>query len=740
MLYAYAAIERLPYANFTPSVAADVPPLIAARARAQRAVAGKDGKTGQTFMKTVIAPALRARALHVDGWFSTNILGNRDGLALDDPNSLQSKLDTKGSVLDHILGYPVEDHIVDIRYYRPRGDDKEAWDNIDVTGFMGQRMQIKVNFLCKDSILAAPLAIEIARCLGLAERRGEGGVQEQMGLFFKAPMMPTATRRSTPSTAADAAAGLAGRLAGLDSPRDSGLRTGAHAAALLRPLLSELGDLKRIRSAGREGSIAERGCSPGLGGLLRGDAAERVMRRTVAARWRRRVSATSIARLSRRLGFDEATARGVLRAASRPWRATSIRTGDACVRCRAGPDGAPARRRRARLRRRPRAPAARRRHLPGQAAPRAGAAGEPRRALLGRRRLRRAAQSPLRRRSRPVFLAALAHHLHNAAMPDSGFTGEMLLGEHLDAVIAQANALALAQLPAALRATVEAARRILPDAETPEGRAFHAADVIDRVTADRPAPASRLHQHGHRARRARTGACRAGEAVPRRRARPDGSAVTLRLRSPLTGRVLEPDGAARAARRRRRALAGARRHRLSPHRPRGACRRGAGAARRGRPRRRARAAARRPGRLVDRARRRSRPPRRPGARRRRAQLPRRDGPSRLRPRRRLSRPPLERPDLSRRPRPAGGALGRARHRLRTRLRHRPVPARAQPRGVACTGADVVFAKLWLARHWVCGPDVALVCCDAASPWPIADRRFDLVLCHDALLLSSNRSR
>jgi myo-inositol-1-phosphate synthase len=102
---------------------------------------------------------------------------------------LASKVDTKKSVLDEMLGYPVEDHIIDIRYYRPRGDDKEAWDNIDITGFMGQRMQIKVNFLCKDSILAAPLTIEIARCLGLADRRGQGGVQEQLGVFFKAPMV-----------------------------------------------------------------------------------------------------------------------------------------------------------------------------------------------------------------------------------------------------------------------------------------------------------------------------------------------------------------------------------------------------------------------------------------------------------------------------------------------------------------------------------------------------------------------
>ena len=190
MLYAYAAIAQgAPYANFTPSVAADAPALKEFAEARNVPIAGKDGKTGQTFLKTVIAPALRARALHVDGWFSTNILGNRDGLALDDPDSLKSKLNTKGSVLDDILGYPVEDHIVDIRYYRPRGDDKEAWDNIDVSGFLGQRMQLKINFLCKDSILAAPLVIEIARVLDLARARGDGGVQEQLSVFFKAPMV-----------------------------------------------------------------------------------------------------------------------------------------------------------------------------------------------------------------------------------------------------------------------------------------------------------------------------------------------------------------------------------------------------------------------------------------------------------------------------------------------------------------------------------------------------------------------
>jgi len=188
MLYAYAAItSATPYANFTPSVAADALPLTELATELGVPVAGKDGKTGQTLLKTVIAPALRARALHVDGWFSTNILGNSDGKALDDPKSLAAKVGTKKGALDAILGYPVEDHIVHIHYYRPRGDDKEAWDNIDLSGFLGRKMQLKLNFLCKDSVLAAPLVIEIARVIELAQRRGEGGVQEQLGLFFKAP-------------------------------------------------------------------------------------------------------------------------------------------------------------------------------------------------------------------------------------------------------------------------------------------------------------------------------------------------------------------------------------------------------------------------------------------------------------------------------------------------------------------------------------------------------------------------
>jgi myo-inositol-1-phosphate synthase len=189
MLYAYAAMTKgIPYGNFTPSLAAEIPALLELAELRKVPIAGKDGKTGQTFIKTVLAPALKSRALKIAGWYSTNILGNRDGLALSNEDSLASKVKTKSSVLEDILGYEVEDHIVDIRYYRPRGDNKEAWDNIDITGFLGQPMQIKVNFLCKDSILAAPLAIEIARCLDLAKQRGESGIQEQLSVFFKLPM------------------------------------------------------------------------------------------------------------------------------------------------------------------------------------------------------------------------------------------------------------------------------------------------------------------------------------------------------------------------------------------------------------------------------------------------------------------------------------------------------------------------------------------------------------------------
>jgi myo-inositol-1-phosphate synthase len=195
MLYAYAAIvEGCPYVNFTPSLAADVPALKELAQRLGVPTAGKDGKTGQTLIKTVLAPAFRTRGLRVEGWYSTNILGNRDGQILDDPSSLASKLGTKGDVLDDILGYEVEDHVVRIDYYRPRGDQKEAWDNIDLVGFLGQRMQLKVDFLCRDSILAAPLVLELVRLVVEAHRRGQGGPQDQLGCFFKAPVTSDGNR------------------------------------------------------------------------------------------------------------------------------------------------------------------------------------------------------------------------------------------------------------------------------------------------------------------------------------------------------------------------------------------------------------------------------------------------------------------------------------------------------------------------------------------------------------------
>ena len=188
-LYCYAAIlEGVPHVNFTPSTAAELPALRDLSAQRSVPVAGKDGKTGQTLMKTVLAPMFRDRALKVEGWFSTNIFGNRDAEALRDAEQLASKLRCKAGVLDSILGYPVDNHVVNINYYKPRGDNKEAWDNIDVTGFAGQKMQVKVNFLCRDSVLAAPLAIELVRLIDLAHRRGEGGVQEQLSSFFKCPL------------------------------------------------------------------------------------------------------------------------------------------------------------------------------------------------------------------------------------------------------------------------------------------------------------------------------------------------------------------------------------------------------------------------------------------------------------------------------------------------------------------------------------------------------------------------
>jgi myo-inositol-1-phosphate synthase len=194
-LYAYAAImEGIPYANGAPNLSADVPALEMLAEEKGVPIAGKDFKTGQTLMKTILAPGMKARMLGIHGWFSTNILGNRDGEILDDESSFRAKEVTKSAVLDTLLQpemYPelYKDlyHKVRINYYPPRGDEKEGWDNIDIFGWMGYRMQIKVDFLCRDSILAAPIVLDLALFLDLASRAGRSGIQEWLSFYFKGP-------------------------------------------------------------------------------------------------------------------------------------------------------------------------------------------------------------------------------------------------------------------------------------------------------------------------------------------------------------------------------------------------------------------------------------------------------------------------------------------------------------------------------------------------------------------------
>ena len=196
MIYAYAAIkEGIPYANAAPNLSADVPALEQLAQETGSPLAGKDLKTGQTLMKTMIAPGLKARLLGVEGWYSTNILGNRDGEVLDDPESFKTKEESKKSVLDHILQpelYPTLysdlHHVVRINYYPPRGDNKEGWDNIDLVGWLDYPMQLKINFLCRDSILAAPIVLDVALFLDLAQRSGMKGIQEWLSFYFKSPI------------------------------------------------------------------------------------------------------------------------------------------------------------------------------------------------------------------------------------------------------------------------------------------------------------------------------------------------------------------------------------------------------------------------------------------------------------------------------------------------------------------------------------------------------------------------
>jgi myo-inositol-1-phosphate synthase len=196
MVYAYAALrEGIPYANAAPNLTADIPALLDLAAKNGSPVAGKDLKTGQTLMKTIIAPGLKARLIGIDGWYSTNILGNRDGEVLDDPESFKTKEESKKSVLDYILQphlypdlYGDVCHVVRINYYPPRGDNKEGWDNIDLVGWLGYPMQLKVNFLCRDSILAAPIVLDVLLFLDLAQRAGWDGIQEWLSFYFKSPM------------------------------------------------------------------------------------------------------------------------------------------------------------------------------------------------------------------------------------------------------------------------------------------------------------------------------------------------------------------------------------------------------------------------------------------------------------------------------------------------------------------------------------------------------------------------
>ena len=196
MIYAYAAIkEGIPYANAAPNLSADIPALLELADDTGSPLAGKDLKTGQTWMKTVVAPGIKARLLGLHGWYSTNILGNRDGEVLDDPESFKTKEESKKSVLDYILQpnlypdlYAKLDHVVRINYYPPRGDNKEGWDNIDIFGWLGYPMQLKINFLCRDSILAAPIVLDSALFLDLAKRANMSGIQEWLSFYFKSPM------------------------------------------------------------------------------------------------------------------------------------------------------------------------------------------------------------------------------------------------------------------------------------------------------------------------------------------------------------------------------------------------------------------------------------------------------------------------------------------------------------------------------------------------------------------------
>ncbi|MBS1120766.1 MAG: Inositol-3-phosphate synthase, partial [Deltaproteobacteria bacterium] len=197
-IYAYACLKMgVPYANGAPNLSVDTAALLELARKQGLPITGKDFKTGQTLMKTILAPGFKARMLGLEGWYSTNILGNRDGEVLDDPESFKSKEVSKLGVIDHILQpelypdlYGNISHVVRINYYPPRGDNKEGWDNIDIVGWLGYPMQIKVNFLCRDSILAAPIVLDLALFMDFAMRAGMSGIQEWLSFYWKSPMTP----------------------------------------------------------------------------------------------------------------------------------------------------------------------------------------------------------------------------------------------------------------------------------------------------------------------------------------------------------------------------------------------------------------------------------------------------------------------------------------------------------------------------------------------------------------------
>jgi myo-inositol-1-phosphate synthase len=197
MVYAYAAIsEKIPYANGAPNLSGDTPALVELAREMRVPICGKDFKTGQTLMKTILAPGFKARMLGLSGWFSTNILGNRDGEVLDDPESFKTKEVSKLGVLESILQPKINKelygnlyHKVRINYYPPRGDNKEGWDNIDIFGWLGYPMQIKVDFLCRDSILAAPIVLDLALFMDFAKRSSMSGIQEWLSFYFKSPQV-----------------------------------------------------------------------------------------------------------------------------------------------------------------------------------------------------------------------------------------------------------------------------------------------------------------------------------------------------------------------------------------------------------------------------------------------------------------------------------------------------------------------------------------------------------------------